>query len=152
MEHIAIMKKDWGLTDKILSGEKTVESRWYKFKRPPWDKIQVGDCVYFKDTGGPVRVKAQVEKVLQFADLTAQKTEEILAKYGEADLGTKEVMPQIRQYVQGKNYCLLVFLRNPKKVEPFNINKTGFGAMCAWLTVDDVDKIRRNSNENNKKF
>ncbi len=25
MEHIAIMKKSWGLTEKILTGEKTVD-------------------------------------------------------------------------------------------------------------------------------
>jgi len=137
------MKKDWGLTDKVLSGEKTVESRWYKFKRPPWDKVRAGDCVYFKDTGGSVRVKAEVKKVLQFADLTPQKTEEILRQYGQADLGAKEIMPAIRQYVQGKNYCLLVFLKNPEKVKPpFDINKTGFGAMSAWLTIDDVKKIK----------
>lgn len=33
MEHVAIMKKSWGLTRKILSGEKTIESRWYRFRR-----------------------------------------------------------------------------------------------------------------------
>lgn len=142
MQHIAIMKKEWGLTDKILSGKKTVESRWYKFKRPPWERVQAGDVVYFKDTAGPVRAKAEVAKVLQFANLTPQKTEEILRQYGQADLGAEEIMPQIRQYVQGKNYCLLVFLKNPRKVEPFNINKAGFGAMAAWLTIDDINKIK----------
>lgn len=30
MEHVAIMRKSWGLTDKILSGQKKIESRWYK--------------------------------------------------------------------------------------------------------------------------
>jgi len=143
MWHVAIMKKEWGLIDKILSGEKTVESRWFKNKNSAWDKIKAGDCVYFKDTGGPVRVKAEVEKVLQFADLSAQKAKEILRQYGEADLGAKEIMPQIRQYVQGKNYCLLVFLKNPQEVEPFDIDKTGFGAMCAWLTVDDIKKLKK---------
>lgn len=143
MQHIAIMKKEWGLTDKVLSGEKTIESRWYKNKRPPWGKVQAGDVVYFKDTGGPVRVKTTVEKVLQFADLTRQKTEEILKQHGEADLGAKEIMSEIRQYVAGKNYCLLVFLKNPQKIEPFDINKTGFGAMSAWLTIDDIEKIKK---------
>jgi len=30
MQHIAIMKKSWRLTEKILAGEKTLETRWYK--------------------------------------------------------------------------------------------------------------------------
>jgi len=32
MEHVAIMRKAWGLTDKILSGQKKIESRWYSVK------------------------------------------------------------------------------------------------------------------------
>ncbi len=143
MDHVAIMKKSWKLTEKILTGEKTIESRWYKFKWPPWDKIKIGDCVYFKDTGGPVWVKAKVSGVLQFAGLTKEKTAEILAKYGEADLGAKEIMPQIRQYVEGKNYCLLVSLENPQKIKPFEIDKTGFGAMSAWITDEDVNKTKK---------
>jgi len=66
MDHIAIMKKSWGLLPKILSGEKTCESRWYKFKRDPWDKVKEGDTLWFKDSGEPVSVKARVRKVSQF--------------------------------------------------------------------------------------
>ena len=33
MEHVAIMKKSWGLIEKILSEEKTAESHWYKTKQ-----------------------------------------------------------------------------------------------------------------------
>ena len=143
MEHLAIMKKSWGLTDKILTGEKTVESRWYKSRRAPWDKIKTGDRVFFKDTAGPVRVKATVAKVLQFANLTSEKTEEIMVQYGRADLGTNHIMPEIRGYVKGKKYCVLVFLNNPVEVEPFEVDKTGFGAMSAWISVDNIERIRK---------
>ncbi len=40
MDHVAVMKKSWGLVPKILAGEKICESRWYKSKRPPWDIIK----------------------------------------------------------------------------------------------------------------
>ena len=40
MEHLAIMRKSWNLTNKILTGEKKIESRWYKNKYAPWDKIK----------------------------------------------------------------------------------------------------------------
>ena len=56
MEHLAIMRKSWGLTKKILSGEKKIESRWYKSKYPPWGKIRSGEIVYFKDSGEPVSI------------------------------------------------------------------------------------------------
>ena len=145
MEHIAIMKKSWGLTEKILTGEKTVESRWYKSRYAPWNKIKPGDIVYFKDSGEPVSVRAEVVKVLQFDNLTPKKTGQILAKHGKADLGTSDIMPEIREYVSGKNYCVLVFFNNVEKIEPFDIDKTGFGAMSAWISVDDINQLKRGS-------
>ncbi len=37
----------------------------------------------------------------------------------------------------------MMFLKNPQKIEPFEIDKKGFGAMAAWLTVADIEKIKR---------
>lgn len=141
MHHIAIMKKEWRLIDKILSSGKIVESRWYKTKHSPWDKVGAGDSIYFKNTGEPVSVKAKVSKVLQIEVLSEKQKQDILVKYQD-DLGVKEIMPSIQEYVRGKKYCLLVFFENAKKVEPFEINKKGFGAMAAWITVDNINKIK----------
>jgi ASC-1-like (ASCH) protein len=84
-DHLAIMRKSWGFLPKILRGEKTIESRWYKHKHVPWDKITPGDVVYFKNSGEPVSVKAVVSRVLQFANLTPQRVKELLDEYGEQD-------------------------------------------------------------------
>lgn len=141
MEHVAIMRKSWGLTKKILSGEKRIESRWYVTKYPPWDKIEFGDIVYFKDFGEPVTIKAVVEKVMQFSDLTPEKVEEILYRYGRDDgLGVDDI-PKFVGMFRDKRYCILVFLKNVERVEPFNIDKSGFGMMSAWICVEDVDEI-----------
>lgn len=67
MDHVAIMRKSWGLTQKILTGEKKIESRWYNVRYAPWDKIEKGDMVYFKDSGTPVTLRTRVQKVLQFS-------------------------------------------------------------------------------------
>lgn len=145
MDHVAIMKKSWGLLPKILSGEKTVESRWYKNRSAPWDKIKPGDALWFKDSGAPVTVKVRVTKVLQFDNLTPQKTKQILKKYGQADLGVnlKNLPPSVKQYFQGKRYCLLIFFDRVKEVTPFEINKAGFGAMSAWLCVERIEEIKK---------
>lgn len=142
MEHVAIMKKSWGLTDKILSGQKKIESRWYKNKYRPWDIIKIGEIVYFKDSGEPVSVKAEVEKVLQFSDLTPEKVKEILEKYGADDGIEKEKISGFFERFKNKKYCLLIFLKNPQKIKPFNINKKGFGLMSAWITIKNVDEIK----------
>ncbi|MDP2946862.1 MAG: ASCH domain-containing protein [Nanoarchaeota archaeon] len=143
MEHLAIMKKSWRLTDKILNGKKKIESRWYCLKYKPWDSIKKGETVYFKDSGGPVRIKAKVDKVMQFADLTPQKVGEILNKYGSDDGIEKEKIPDFFKKFKDKKYCLLVFLKNPQEIKPFDIDKTGFGAMSAWIMVDNISEIKR---------
>ncbi|MFA4871887.1 MAG: ASCH domain-containing protein [Patescibacteria group bacterium] len=143
MEHIAIMKKSWGLTRKIFSGEKKIESRWYKSKHSPWGKIEKGDTVYFKDSGESVRIKAEVSKVIQFADLTPEKVKEILDEHGKNDGIEPEKIPEFFERFKDKKYCLLIFLKNPEKIPPFEINKTGFGIMSAWITVDSIKRIKK---------
>lgn len=143
--HIAIMRKSWGLTPKILTGEKTVESRWYKNRYKPWGQIEAGETVYFKDSGEPVTLKTTVGKVLQFDGLTSKKVKELLNKYAKSDgLGIEK--KEINKYFQmfkDKKYCLIVFLEEPQKIKPFNIDKTGFGAMASWLVVDNINRLKR---------
>lgn len=143
MEHLAIMRKSWGLTQKILNGQKKIESRWYSVKYRPWDAIEEGEIVYFKDSGEPVKLKAEVSKIVQFADLTPNRVKEILNKYGKDDGIEKEKIPEFFERFKGKKYCLLIFLKNPQKIKSFEIDKTGFGAMSAWITIEDISRIKK---------
>src|SRR5574341_1254246 len=143
MYHVAIMKKEWKLTHKILSGEKKLESRWYKNKAAPWDKIKPGEAIFFKDSGEPVTIKAEVEKVLQFSELTPAAVREILGKYGGAEGINVGDTDKFYELFKDKRYCMLIFLKNAQKIEPFEINKTGFGNMAAWLCVEDINSIRQ---------
>ena len=138
MTHLAIMNKQLGLIDEILSGRKTIESRWYKNKICPWDRINAGDTVYFKDSGAPVTANATVSKVLQFTELNQEKFTHIIKTYGDAiAMRTREY----NDYYQSKNYCVLVFLQDPVKVKPFRIDKKGYGTSAAWLCIEDIKDI-----------
>jgi len=137
------MRKSWGLTDKILNGQKKIESRWYSVKCKPWDNIKKGEIVYFKDSGGPVRIKAVVNKVMQFADLTPKKVKEILDVYGRDDGITQVKIPEFFERFKNKKYCILIFLKNPQEIKSFEIDKTGFGVMSAWIAIDDIAKIKK---------
>ena len=143
MDHLAIMKKSWGLTQKILSAEKKIESRWYLNKSVPWDRVKTGETIYFKDSGEPVTLKAEVAKVLQFADLTPQKVAEILNKHAKDDGIEEAEISNFYDRFKNKKYCLLIFLKNPQKIKPFKVDKKGFGMMSAWITVENINKIKR---------
>ena len=77
MDHIAILNKRW-ILEKIISGEKEVESRWYTQRRTPYKNIHKDDNIYFKESGCPIIAKAQVEKTLFFEDLNKDKIKHIL--------------------------------------------------------------------------
>jgi len=142
--HVAIMRKSWGLTQKILSGEKTIESRWYKNRYKPWGNIGPGDDVYFKNSGELVKIKAVVKKVIQFGNLNPDIVRKILKKYGENDsLGIdSNDFEKYFEMFKNKRYCIIIFLKSVKKITPFDIDKSGFGAMAAWLTVNDINQIK----------
>lgn len=144
MDHVAIMKKSWGMIDKIISQEKTIESRWYKFKHSPWGKIEAGDMVYFKNSGEMISVRAEVGKVISFIDLTESRIKEIIEEYGERDGIAKGDEDKFIDLFKDKKYCLLVFIKKPEMVTPFMIDKKGFGAMAAWITVSDIESVKIN--------
>ena len=140
MDHIAIMNPRWRLIERILSRKKRIESRWYAAKRAPWDKIKLGETVYFKNAGAQVTAKANVAKVLQF-ELTSMKVRQILEEYG-GGIALSSIDESYTRY-RDKRYCVLIFLKNPQRVTPFDIDKTGYGNMAAWICVDDVNRIRQ---------
>ena len=139
MDHIAILQKEW--LPKILAGEKTIESRWYKQKRTPYQNIHPGETIYFKETGKPVTAKATVQKALFFDALTEEKLREILQIYGKQINMTLDVIPGLLD----KKYSILVMLKEVESIQPFTINKKGFGNMAAWITVKNIENIRKNN-------
>ncbi len=139
------MKKSWHLTAKILSGEKTVETRWYKNRAKPWNCIKAGETIYFKDSGEPVTIKATVSKVEQYGDLDQPTIQKLLSQYWTMDAGKtpQEIRKEIEEYAEGKRYAMIIHLKNPQKIEPFDIDKKGYGAMAAWLCLEDINMIKK---------
>jgi ASC-1-like (ASCH) protein len=139
MDHVAILSKKLKLLPKILTGEKTIESRWYKYSKPPYKSIKKGDNVYFKNSGDAVSVKARVADVLFFAKLDKETFNHIISEYGSSICINKSFWKNIKH----KNLCTLIFLKDVKQITPFNIDKIGYGMMAAWITVDDINSIKR---------
>lgn len=143
MEHVAVMRKSWGLTGKLVTGQKKIESRWYRVKYAPWGRIKPGETVYFKNSGEPVTLKAEVEEVLLFSGLTPDKVLMILERYGKDDGIEEDEIPRFFEMFREKRYCMLVFLRNVQAIAPFEISKRGFGAMSSWICVDSIEKLKK---------
>lgn len=138
-DHVAILNKKTCSIERIVWGQKEIESRRYVTKRAPWDRIFTGDWVYLKHSWCPVTAKVQVSEVLQFGNLTIDKIGDIVKKYGKRiDLQNTDY----HSWWQWINYCTLIVLSEAQYVEPFNIKKDGFGTGAAWLVVGDIEKVK----------
>jgi hypothetical protein len=65
----------------------------------------------------------------------------LMGNYALADLGTTELSDAIVGYVTNKKYAIFVHIGHVQQVTPFEIDKRGFGTQCAWITVDDINKL-----------
>ncbi len=139
MQHIAILNKSRKLLQLITSGEKTIESRWLVHKSAPWDKVKIGETIYFKESGEPVTVKTVAGDVKYF-HLPNESLKKLYDEYG-TKIGFTS-LEQLKKYASGKKYCVLVFLKNVEEIKPFDIDKSGFGIMSAWICIDDVKKLK----------
>lgn len=138
-DHVAIMNPK-GLIDKILSGQKTIESRWYMARFAPWDRIKERDRVFFKASGGKVSAVARVSRVLQFG-ITPARLREVLDEHGAA-VAFSSPLDEVYSWALKRRYGILVFLEHPKALKPFTIDKTGYGNACAWMCVGDIGRVR----------
>ncbi len=135
MEHVAILKEPF--LSRILSGEKTIESRWYRTRRAPYGRISSGEMVWLKRSGGPVVAKARVSHVEEHSDLTPERIMRIVEKDAKG-LGVMEEKGRFFEGVRNKRHAVLIHLSDIQTVEPFAIDKTGFGNQAAWMVLPRV--------------
>lgn len=126
MEHIVILRQPF--FDMILSGEKTIESRFSMNKIAPFKKIRKGDILLLKETGGQVTAKAVAGKI-EFFELTPENVEAIRIKFGK-QIGTDKI--EDWEETKKKKFCTLVWLENVQKVKPFSVPKSN-GA--GWIVL-----------------
>ena len=110
MKQLAIFKGDGG--SLILSGKKSIESRFSSRKDPPFGQISTGDLVYIKPSGKDIIGQFRVKKVIFFDGLEVKDVKEIKEKYGK-ELAVDEVYWKKRETAK---YGTLIFIG---EVNPF---------------------------------
>ena len=119
MKHLAIFKGEGA--EKILSGKKTIESRFSRKKSPPFGQISPGDLVYIKPSGKDIIGQFRVKKVIFFDGLETGDIKEIKEKHG-SNLSVDE------GYWKGKEtakYATLIFIGDSNRfiTSPIKIPK-----------------------------
>ena len=129
--HIAIMSHK-SLLDKILAGEKTIESRFSRVKSAPFGQIAAGDDVYFKLSGGPVLGRARVARVEEYDNLTPHQIEDLAKKYRQ-ELALSEDF--LARKMESK-FASLLFLEDVTTSEPWTYKQ---GGRSGWIVLGPAD-------------
>ncbi len=79
--HLAILREPY--LSRVLSGEKTIESRFLRIRAAPYGRVAVADQLLLKRAGGPIVASARVERVAEFADLTPHAMTDLIARYAD---------------------------------------------------------------------
>lgn len=124
-KHLAIFKSEIG--EAILSGKKTIETRFSKHRIAPYGSVSAGDLVYIKPTGDEIIGQFRVKKVFSYEGLTEGDVEKIFQDYGSKILiGNKE---EDEKYVADKkksSYGTLIFIGDSERfiTSPIKIKKS----------------------------
>jgi ASC-1-like (ASCH) protein len=139
--HLAILRRAY--LDAILTGRKTVESRFTKSRRAPFGHIFAGDKIFLKESSGPVCGEAYVSAVEQFEALSRKKITELRERYNHLILGEEG-------YWQSKKmsrYGILIWLEKVRAIRPIRIWKRDWRAWVLLTPKEDFGLSRINIQE-----
>ena len=136
--HLVILKKHY--LDEILTGLKTIESRFTKTKRFEFGQVLPGDKLFLKLSSGPVCAMASVAAVENFENLNRKKLDVIKHQYNHNIRG-------VDAYWRSKANCrfgFLVWLKDIQQIEPVWISKKDWRAWVVLTEKEDFDLLKNN--------
>lgn len=137
MNHLAVIHRRY--LDAILTGDKTVESRLSKTRCAPYERVEPGDHVFFKQSSGPMRARATVASVEYHEDLTPAAVSRLARAHNGTVRGEREYWRQKRD----ARYATLIWLEEVREIADWPVvpNMNGRGWLC--LGPNDVPSRRR---------
>ncbi len=124
--HLVILKRFY--LDLILSGQKTIESRFLKTRRYFFDQLGVDDILFLKESSGPVCGKAKVTAVKRFENLQPALIKKIKEQYNKSICGTEEYW---KSRINSR-YGILVWFTDIERIEPIYIRKSDWRS---WIVL-----------------
>ena len=109
MKHLAIFKGEAG--EQILSGKKTIESRFSRVKNPPFGVVSSGDLVYIKPSGKDIIGQFRVKKVIFFDGPDKDDLEDIKKRFGKELAAGKEYWENAKNV----RYATLIFISESER-------------------------------------
>src|SRR5579862_7332018 len=130
--HLAVMAGDY--LDKIVRGEKTIESRLSRVACAPYKRVVVGDEILFKRAGGAIEASAIAESVHFYEGLTPGRVLSLVHEFAE---GLMLEDSFIRAKLEAR-FATLIFLAAVKEIPPMRIEKRD---RRGWVVLGDIGQL-----------
>lgn len=140
MEHVVYLDTQSGEMENLLVGKKTMIVRGAAGRKLPYGRVNPGDILYFlnNDGKGLVQARAKVCQVLNSEPLTSEASQKLLADHQDA----LQLTEKQQQRWRGKRYLVLITVDAIQELEPFQIDRSGYGNMDDWLPVGDIHSVK----------
>jgi hypothetical protein len=140
MDHVVYVDHRAGELEKLVSGEKNIIIRGATGRKLPYGRVHQGDTLYFiRNNGeGLVRATGTVSEVFNSEKMTEEESKRLVDDHCE---GLRLSGKQYKRWA-GKRYIVLVTVQAVSELEPFKIDRSGYGNMDDWLPVENVDTVR----------
>ena len=115
--HLAILTRPY--LEKIVKKQKTIESRFSKFRTPPFSKVQIGDVVFLKEVAGPIHAIAFTSQVHSFGPMNIGEAEQVMIEYQEG----LQLESDFKSRKQNSLYATLISLGTVLPIKPLHLEK-----------------------------
>lgn len=138
--HLAILNQPY--LSLVLDEKKTIESRFSRDRRAPYNRVTPGDIIILKESSGYVQGMCKVVDA-RFYELSPGIIEEIKRKHREQLCIADEAY--WKENIEPKKFGSLLWVSNVVHVDPFKFKQRG---QQAWIVVKDLpEKVKTRSRE-----
>ena len=140
MDHVVYLDANAKELDSLISQKKTMIIRGATGRKLPYGRINQGDVLYFinNNAEGVILARADVVSVINSDKLTQEESTQLVQSHQDKLQLTQK---QFDRWA-GKRYLVLIEVSDVKNIEPFRIDKSGYGNMDDWLPVGDIDSVK----------
>ena len=139
MDHVVYLDYKAKELTNLTLGKKTMIVRGAMGRKAPYQRVKVGDDLYFVENKGELLVKAtaKVKSVFFSAKLSREASFQLIDKYQNMLL----LNTALKKRFAGKRYISLITLSDFNLLDqPFHIDKSAYRNMDDWLIVNILKK------------
>ena len=139
--HLALMSPFF--MNKILSGQKIIETRLTKTKRSRYKMIEIEDKIYFKEVAGQVKASAIVKKVKYYEQSEIPEVIHSFIKPNQKNIGFDTDL-QLKNFLCEKNDINFISILWLKDVynEQFKVDSKKYAYRNGWVVLNNIEQIK----------